>query len=126
MIFHSELSSLLLSRLKQTKDLLLIDLTGLHLRKLGVTRAQLLESDETQYEMTSHWAEALHRAVPKAHGMVWVSRQFDTAKSILLFGDRLRSSALENLKHSEELATGRGLQRVQKAASLADITVVEG
>ena len=66
-IFHAELIEKRLSRLIQKQALSLIDLTGFYLRRLGLKRSQLLEADETFYRVTARWAEALHRAAPKAH-----------------------------------------------------------
>jgi len=105
---------------------MLIDLTGLSLRSLGLTRANLIEPNENFYQETARWAEALYEHAPKAHGMVWVSRQFDTSKSILLFGDRVDASWLTDLSSAEALDRGRGFKRVLEAATQAGITVVEG
>lgn len=85
-IHRSSLESLFLSRLVSEIDLQLVDLTGLALRRLGVTRDQLVEVPARRYRDTARWAEALHQACADAHGLMWVSRQCDTAKAVVLFG----------------------------------------
>ncbi len=125
-ILRCELEALLLSRLIQERELRLIDLTGLRLRRLGLTRAQLIETPATAYRDTARWAEALHRDCPEADGMMWVSRQFDTSKAIVLFGDRVVESVLRDEDNTELLYRGRGFRRVLEAAELAGITIIEG
>lgn len=124
-VHREDLRPLLLSRLIQETELQLIDLTGLAIRRLGLTRAELIEAPPRQYRDTARWAEALHGACPVAHGLMWVSRQFDTAKAIVLFGDRVAERSLRDEENSEPLHRGRGFQRVCEAAALANVTVVD-
>lgn len=124
-VHREELRTLVLSRLIQQTDLQLIDLTGLALRRLGLTRVQLLDAPPRHYRETARWAEALHRACPAAHGLMWVSRQFDTSKVMVLFGDRIADMVLRDAENSESLYGGRGFQRVCEAAALGNITVID-
>ncbi len=125
-VYQAALIDKYLSRISYQKELQLIDLTGNYIKRLKITRLQLIESEEANYKITARWAEALHRACPKAHGIKWVSRQFDTAKSILLFGDRVKPSQLKDLNKSELLGKDDGFRLVLKAAREANITVVTG
>jgi hypothetical protein len=61
------------------RELQLVDLASVPLRKLGVTRKQLIDTEKDQYPATRKWAEALHRQCPQAQGLSWVSRQDDGA-----------------------------------------------
>ena len=124
-IHRADLESLCLSRLVPEFDLQLVNLTGVELRRLGVTRAQLIESPERCYRETARWAEALHEAAANAHGLMWVSRQCDTAKGFVLFGDRVDASVLRPLEASEPLHEGRGFERVCEVAGRADITLIQ-
>ncbi len=125
-VYQAELVDKYLSRISYQKELRLIDLTGFYIKRLKITRLELLESEEEYYDITARWAEALYHACPKAHGIKWVSRHFDTAKSILLFGDRITQSNMKDLKKSELLEEGDGLRHVLKAATAAKITVITG
>jgi len=91
------------STIETHSDLTLVDLTTVALRKLGVTRPQLIETEKDRYPQTRAWAEALHREFPEAQGLTWVSRQDDTARAYVLFGDRIPASALKQKGASRDL-----------------------
>ena len=91
------------STLETHSDLNLVDLTTVALRKLGVSRKQLIETEKDQYPQTRPWAEALHRACPDAQGLMWVSRQDDTARAYVLFDDRIPPGALKQKGASRDL-----------------------
>lgn len=76
-------------------DLQLVDLSSVALRKLGVTRKQLIDTEKDQYPVTRKWAVALHRQCAQAQGLSWVSRQDDSARAVVLFGDRIADGALQ-------------------------------
>jgi hypothetical protein len=77
-----------------SRDLLLVNLSGKALHKLGITRAKLLECEAADFSHTRRWAGALHAQLPKADGLRWVSRQDDEAHALLLFGDRVKKAVL--------------------------------
>jgi RES domain len=83
------------SSLRLIVDLALIDLSTISLRKLGISRAELIDTDGSHYGETRRWALALYEQCPGAQGMKWTSRQDDTATTLVLFGDRCDSSVLE-------------------------------
>jgi hypothetical protein len=81
------------SQLALSRNLELIDLSAIPLRKLGISRKDLIECDGTQYSQTRAWAVALHGQYPNAEGLAWTSRQADPARAFVLFGDRVGGSA---------------------------------
>ena len=125
-IHRADLEPLVLSRLLVAQDLTLIDLTGLALRRLGLTRSQLIDTPPRRFAYTRRWAETLHRTSPDAQGLVWVSRQFDRSRALMLFGDRVSGNALTPTGLSESLARGSGFRRVCDAAMQADIPIILG
>ena len=116
----------LLSTIALERDVTLVDLTGHGLRKLGLRRNQLLESESAHYEKTARWAAVLHASDNKIDGLMWVSRQFDTAKAAMFFGDRLASNDLSIINMPSPLYQGAGFRRVQQIATAAEILIVEG
>jgi hypothetical protein len=52
---------------------------------------------------TRKWAEAIHRQCPQVQGLSWVSRQDDSARAVVLFGDRVSESALRPDSDSHSL-----------------------
>jgi hypothetical protein len=91
------------ARLRLTRDLRLIDLSTIALRKMGVPRVHLIDTDASQYPDTRQWAIALHRQNPDAEGLLWTSRQDDTARALILFEDRMSGPALEVVEGPKSL-----------------------
>ncbi|WP_456634722.1 RES family NAD+ phosphorylase [Bradyrhizobium sp. USDA 10063] len=82
------------SQLTPKRDLNLTDLSATALRKLGIQRNELIDTEKDKYPDTRKWAEAIHAACPGVEGLFWVSRQDDRAFAVVLFGDRLAAADL--------------------------------
>lgn len=82
------------SVITSSRNLQLVNLSNVALRKLGIARVHLIESDAANYPLTRPWAAALHEQLPQAHGLVWVSRQHDEARALVLFGDKVKEADL--------------------------------
>jgi len=91
----SKLSDQWHSTVAVRQGLQLADLSSVALRRLGVTRKQLIDTEKDQYPRTREWARAIHRQCPLAQGLSWISRQDDSARAFLLFGDRVPEGALQ-------------------------------
>jgi hypothetical protein len=85
------------------QELQLADLRSLALRKLGISRKQLIDTEKDQYPATRKWAEAVHRQCLEAQGLSWVSRQDDSARAFVFFGDRVPTGALRQRGDSRSL-----------------------
>jgi len=123
-ILVARLSGLAMSTLIVTEPTRLAMLAGLGLRRLGVRRRDLIETGPGTYPQTEAWALALHGSPVAPSGLLWTSRQDDTANALLLFGDRIAASALLVASDPVPLDSGPGLALVDDAATLAAITVV--
>ena len=64
------------------------------LKRLGLQRTDLIDTQVTTYPQTREWAEWLHGATP-AKGLASTSRQDDGARAVALFDDRLSESAFK-------------------------------
>ncbi|CAM3004578.1 RES family NAD+ phosphorylase [Komagataeibacter intermedius] len=91
------------SQLQSSTDLTLADLSSTALRKLGIPRVDLIETDKDIYPQTRKWAEAIHAQCPDVQGLEWVSRQDDRARAIILFGDRLPPDPLSSIAPSVDI-----------------------
>jgi hypothetical protein len=111
--------------LAPTRELKLADLRGFGTKRLGVSRAELLETGPPAYPETAAWGRALHAHPETLDGMVWVSRQHDMSQSVVLFGDRVSATELAVVEDHIPLtlAAGNGLELVLAAANQADITI---
>ena len=81
---------------------------GFGLRRLGVVAGQLTSTPTSRYPRTRPWAAAAHGA--GLDGAVWMSRQFDSEKAFVLFGDRVAAADLEEVE-AERVSFGAGAGR---------------
>lgn len=122
---RSFLKTMLVSVLAPIRDLTLVQLHGFGLRRLEISRAEIIENGADRYEQTTRWARALHTCGDQIDGLVWVSRQHDTSLALVLFGDRVKRADLEVIDPPLPLYLGLGFDEVQRAAEQAGITVIE-
>lgn len=104
------------SQVTPRRDLNLVDLSSTALRRLGVRRNELIDTEKNKYPDTRKWAETIHAACTDAEGLCWVSRQDDRALAIVLFGDRLATADL--------LPTGAARSVLVDIAVYADLLVL--
>ncbi|MER9237064.1 RES family NAD+ phosphorylase [Mesorhizobium sp. M0622] len=82
------------SQVSPRRDLVLADLSVTALRKLGIKRSQIIDTEKDLYPATRIWAEAIHAQCPDIQGLCWISRQDDRALAVTLFGDRIPAKML--------------------------------
>lgn len=80
--------------------LTLADLRNVPLRKLGVERKQLIDTEKDTYCQTRKWAAAIHAQHAHIQGLCWTSRQDDSAMAVMLFGDRVGTGVLSQREPS--------------------------
>jgi hypothetical protein len=95
------------------------------LRRVGATRAELIDSGADQYPALASWGQALHDCPAAPDGIVWRSRHYDDSYVFVLFGDRVPRRELQIVEPPLPLAVGRGLERVMELAEQAGITILE-
>jgi len=112
------------SQLEIRANLVLADLTSKPLRKLGVTRRQLIDTEKDQYPNTRLWAQAVHAQHPDVQGLYWTSRQDDSARAVVLFGDRIADGSLQQAGESRNLLEDeRAYGEVLKLAALIGVDI---
>jgi hypothetical protein len=123
-VLESRLTPLSIVTLTPKRDLRLIDLFGFGLRRLEVRADELTSTESADYPATVLWAKAFHAAFADVDGLAWMSRQFNAAKAVVLFGDRVAAGDLQPLAPPLPLAFGPGRTRVDSAANRAGIAIV--
>ena len=78
-----------LSEIRTTTSLQVVDLTSTGLRRVGLIRPQVVDTDATAYPTTQALARHLYSACPTACGIQWMSRQLDRSRVIMFFADRV-------------------------------------
>jgi hypothetical protein len=78
------------------RPLILIDLTGHGIGHEGmpITHGELILSEAAHYAYTRAWAEMFHRHPLKVDGFIWVSRQYNLARAMMLFEHRVEPNVL--------------------------------
>jgi len=80
--------------LKPSAALRLVDLTTFGLRRFGLARAEVIDSDPVDFPVTRQLSTWLFENKPAAQGICWISRQNDEGRAVLLFAPRLGSVKL--------------------------------
>jgi hypothetical protein len=122
---RARLVPIMISTLASGRTLRLASLHGNGFRRVGASRAQLIDSEADQYPALASWGQALHDCPAKPDGIVWRSRHYDDSYAFVLFGDRVRRNQLRVVESPLPHAVGRGLERVMELAEQADITIVD-
>jgi hypothetical protein len=123
-VVESRLDEAAMVVLEPRRDLRLVELLGFGLRRLQLEAADLTATHATEYPRTVLWAQALHRAFADIDGLLWMSRQFNAARALVLFGDRVRQAELVVAKPALPLRAGPGRKLVDEAANRAGIVIV--
>lgn len=110
-----------------TQSVTFADLANVALRKLGVARKQLIDTEKDQYPATRLWAAAIHHQYPEAQGLSWISRQDDRARAYILFGDRVPEAVLRPVDSSRPLLDdSENYDAVLDLAEQIGVTIVSG
>lgn len=126
-IEKSKLKQQVHSELMTTVELALVDLRTMALRKLGVERKAIIDTEKDQYPHTRFVAAQIHSQRADAQGLLWTSRQDDSAKAVMLFGDRISDGVLEQVGVSHDLIkTQATYEDVLKLASRIGVDIVPG
>lgn len=115
------------STIEVLDQLELVDLGSVSLRKLGIQRKQLIDTEKDQYPITRQWAQAIYRQCPRAQGLVWVSRQDDHSKAFVIFGNRVASGTIRQTGESRDLLhAADAYSEVVDMASRIGVHLVDG
>jgi hypothetical protein len=123
-VFLSRYRTWTRSTIAPKRELRLIELSTFGLRRLGLERRHLIDTGPDAYAYTARWATALYKHPARPDGLLWVSRLYDVAKSMILFGTRVPFSDLAVVDVPLALAVDPGLSAVMQAATYAAINVV--
>ncbi len=99
----------LMACLVNVQTLQLADFSSLGLRRLGLRKSQVIESDKAHYPISRKIAEWVFANRPDLQGIVWSSRQDDRGLTMVLFEPRLQANALRVWHEGENIAGGFAL-----------------
>ena len=104
---HNELRRM--ACLVNVKPLQLADFTALGLRKPGLKKSRIIETDKTHYPYSRSVASWLYNNRPDLQGILWSSRQDDRAQAVVLFEPRLKATPMHVWHHGEHIAQSPAL-----------------
>lgn len=119
---RARLDGRVLSRLRLTTDVALVDLCGAAgLGRIGQD-AWLTACDEVDYPITQGWATAIRRWAPDAAGLVWMSKRDNVHEAVILFSDRMPAGAItgEVVRH---LDSPLGVTLVEKVLARDNVAL---
>ncbi|KOQ89854.1 RES family NAD+ phosphorylase [Pluralibacter gergoviae] len=123
----SKLQGQVHSTLLVLEDLTLIDLASVALRKLGISRKEIIDTEKDCYPTTRQWAEKIYAQCPVTQGLTWISRQDDSARAVMLFGNRMTPQSLAQIGESLSLINdGATYDDVLDLAERLDVLIVPG
>lgn len=114
-----------ISRVRCKRVLSLVDLSSKGLKRIGLQRADIIDTSVEDYERCREWAIRLHTQTA-AHGLLWTSRQDDTAKALVVFGDRIAESAFKVEIDRDRVYEGEHLDSLLELAEHVGINQVIG
>jgi hypothetical protein len=118
-----KVTSRTISRLEVRADLLIASLNEPDLNRVGLTRADLIDTFPSAYPATARWAEAIHRADPAVAGLAWTSRRCDPDAAYVFFGDRLPADAFRITDRVDIAASAGHLAEIRRIGQRAGITL---
>jgi hypothetical protein len=129
---RSRLAEWSYSKLRTTRNLLLLKLVNPQLRQLSIpsrassiTESELIHTPPSEYPQTRTWARFLHASIPHLDGLAWRPRLGGTGLSYVLFGDRCKKGDLQVYSPAIPVATGPGFSEVHDIAASASISIVD-
>jgi hypothetical protein len=107
------------------RSLRLIDLTGHGIGRTGmdITHDELITSTAAHYTITRAWAETFHQHPLKVDGFMWMSRQYNSARAMMLFDDRVEPDALFLVTDTALAGRSPMIEIIETAAMDARITI---
>lgn len=107
------------------RPLRLVQLDSDGLRRLGLRPRDLTDTEPDTYRQTTAWAKAFHRKSKRLDGLTWMSRQRNTDRAVVLFGDRVDEDTLIDGGKPDEISfdTSRGWEWLYEYATTINVGV---
>ena len=110
--------------LEPSAALHLVDLTTVGLRRLGLTRSDVIDSDPEDHPITRKLSAWLYENQPDAQGICWVSRQNDEGRAVVLFEPRLGAVKLAVVTENDIFTDGPYLDTLLTLAERMGASVI--
>ena len=88
------------------EPLLVADFSALGLRRLGLKKSDVIDSEKCKYPLSRDLATQVHALMPNVQGIQWASRQDDRGSAMVIFGQRLKRGGLRVWHGNEPVFEG--------------------
>ena len=112
--------------LVNVRALRLADFRALGLRKLGLQKSSVVETDKTQYPYSRQVAQWLYAARPDLQGILWSSRQDDRGQAMVMFEPRMKATPLHVWHEGAPIGQGVALEELIELLDVLGAGVIFG
>ena len=114
------------SAIRSPRPLHLVDLTSIALKRMGIRRGDIIDTEASEYPITRDWAVRFYTDHSDAEGLLWTSRQDDRAQAVILFEPRLKELSFIPVSGPESLllADGSARPEILNLADRLDVVLV--
>jgi hypothetical protein len=121
-LYRRDVRDIRLAAVAPTRALTFAQLNGPGLTKLGLSRKKLIEVPAPEYPHTAAWAQAIFDCPIAFDGLLWTSRQNDSAAAVVLWEGRIDPTAdLRLIDEPLALDSEPGLDLVREACLRAGV-----
>lgn len=121
----NKLERLVHSQIAITQDLCLVSLASVPLRKMGIRKSDLIETEKDKYPDTRKVAKGIRDQNTEVQGFMWVSRQDDEAYAYVLFGDRIPDGVIVQRGSGADVLEQSTYDKVIDLAIRLDVMIVD-
>jgi len=112
--------------LVNTEPLTVADFSALGLRRIGLKKANIIESEKTHYPLSRALAEQIYQTMPTVQGIQWTSRQDDSGTVLVIFESRVKKSTLSIWHHDQVIHEGIMFEELLGLLERLDVGLVIG
>lgn len=104
------------STLETRRDLDLVPLFSRTLIRWKVSDLEIIKAPPRCYRQTARWAEAIHRSIAAADGLVWIPNRGGSDRCYMFFGDRVKESEFTETQINRGYSANDLMEKVRRAA----------
>lgn len=112
--------------LVNTEPLTVADFSALGLRRIGLKKADIIDSEKPHYPLSRSLAEQIYQTMPTVQGIQWTSRQDDSGTVLVLFESRVNNSTLSIWHRDQSIQDGIMFEELLGLLERLDVGLVIG
>ncbi len=112
--------------LVNTEPLTVADFSALGLRRSGLKKADVVDSEKSHYPLSRSLAEQIYQTMPTVQGIQWTSRQDDSGTVLVIFESRVKKSTLSIWHRDQVIQDGIMFEELMGLLERLDVGLVIG